>query len=184
MNAPDFQGEPMKKKPISAHKVQGTYRADRHAQRSLQFASGAVCPKFLSNAAKAEWRRVAPMLEQAGLLQESDTMTLAAYCSNYSGWREAMAAVKKEGMVILVESQTRTGRTSKPIRNPAVALMHQYEKAMLTSAAKFGLDPYSRSSIDMPEEPDDADDRRRNPDEPFDFDLSQLSDDPELDYLK
>jgi hypothetical protein len=36
----------------------------------------------------------------------------------------------------------------------------------------------------MPEEPDDADDRRRNPDEPFDFDLSQLSDDPELDYLK
>ena len=124
------------------------------------------------------------MLEQAGLLQEFDTMTLAAYCSNYSGWREAMAAVKKEEMVILVESQTRTGRTSKPIRNPAVALMHQYEKAMLTGAAKFGLDPYSRSRIDMPEEPDDADDRRRNPDEPFDFDLSQLSDDPELDYLK
>src|ERR1035438_7877693 len=53
-----------------------------------------------------------------------------------------------------------------------------------TSAAKFGLDPYSRSRIDMPEEPDDADARRKNPDEPFDFDLSQLSDDPELDYLK
>jgi hypothetical protein len=63
MNAPDFQGEPMKKKPISAHKVQGTYRADRHAQRSLQFASGAVCPKFLSNGSKG---RMATCCTHAG----------------------------------------------------------------------------------------------------------------------
>ena len=107
-------------------------------------------------------------------------MTLAAYCTNYAGWREAMDTVKKQGMVILVESQTRTGRTSKPIRNPAVALMHSFEKAMLASAAKFGLDPYSRSRIDVPAEPDDpnslASMSRRNPDDDTsDGDLSDYS---------
>jgi P27 family predicted phage terminase small subunit len=177
----------MKKKPISAHIVQGTYRSDRHAQRSLQFAPGALCPKFLTKTARAEWNRVAPMLEQAGLLQESDTMTLAAYCTNYAGWREAMDTVKKQGMVITVNSLTRTGSTSKPIRNPAVALMHSFEKAMLASAAKFGLDPHSRSRIEMPAEQNDADDHRRSrrsADDPFDFDLSDLSSDPELAYLE
>jgi P27 family predicted phage terminase small subunit len=169
----------MKKKPISEHKKQGTYRADRHAQRSHQFAPGASCPKFLTKTAKAEWNRVAPMLEQAGLLHEPDTMTLASYCINYAGWREAMAAVKKDGMVIMVESQTRTGRTSKPIRNPAVALMHSFEKAMLASAAKFGLDPYSRSRIDVPIEPEDPESlasmSRRSSNDPFDSDISDYA---------
>jgi P27 family predicted phage terminase small subunit len=152
MNAPVPKDEPMKRKRIAEHVLQGTFRADKHTKSSPQFAPGALCPKFLTKTARAEWNRVAPMLEEAGLLQSSDTMTLAAYCINYAGWREAMATVKKDGMVITVESQTRTGRTSKPIRNPAVALMHAFEKAMLASAAKFGLDPYSRSRIEVPED--------------------------------
>lgn len=66
-----------------------------------------------------------------------------------------MALINRDGMVIEVESTTRTGKTVKPIRNPAVALMHQFEKAMLTSAAKFGLDPHSPSRIEIPQEAED-----------------------------
>jgi P27 family predicted phage terminase small subunit len=146
----------MRRKTAAEKELIGTHRPDRD-KKTPQFAPGALCPKFLSKTARAEWNRVAPMLEDTGLLQASDTMTLAAYCSNYASWREAMDTVKKQGMVIEVVSTTRTGRTVKPVRNPAVALMHAFEKAMLASAAKFGLDPHSRSRLDVIQDDDDDD---------------------------
>jgi P27 family predicted phage terminase small subunit len=167
-----------RRKSIEDHKLSGTYRADRHDRKSPQFAPGATAPKYLSKVAKAEWRRIAPLLKEAGILQAVDTTILAAYCVNYSGWLEAMALIKEKGMVILVESQTRTGRTSKPAANPGVALMHAYEKAMLASAAKLGLNPSDRSRVQVPHDPAE---RSSNNNDPLntdidDFEMPEVSD--------
>ncbi len=138
-----------RRKSVEHHKVMGTYRADRH-RPALAFPKGASCPSWLTNQAKREWRRVAPLLEAQNILQKSDTMILAAYCEAFANWRDAVKHVEAEGAIIQYESTTRTGRTSKPIRNPWVQLALDYQKAMLTAASKFGLDPLARSRWDAP----------------------------------
>lgn len=72
---------------------------------------------------------------------ETDVATLAMYCTAYAGYRECADLVQEQGQIIVVESQTRTGKTSKPIRNPAVTLMLDYQRAMLAAAGKFGFSP-------------------------------------------
>jgi phage terminase small subunit len=56
--------------------------------------------------------------------------------------------IAKQGQIVQVESTTRTGRTMKPIRNPAVTMMLDYQRAMLAAAAKFGFSPYDRERIE------------------------------------
>jgi len=139
----------MKRKSIAAHVRQGTYRADRHRKTRLQFPSGtATAPRYLSKIARQEWNRVAPLLLEQGLLAETDTGSLAAYCTAFAGFRECAALIAEQGQIVNVESTTRTGRTVKPIRNPAVTLMLDYQRAMLAAAARFGFSPYDRERIE------------------------------------
>src|SRR5258708_2837634 len=114
---PSKETQMSRRKSAEHHKVMGTYRAARH-RPALAFPKGASCPSWLTNQAKREWRRVAPLLEAQNILQKSDTMILAAYCEAFANWRDAVKHVEAEGAIIQYESTTRTGRTSKPIRNP------------------------------------------------------------------
>ena len=138
-----------KRKSTGFHRLAGSFRGDRHGNGGLQFppATGTP-PRWLSKIAKAEWKRVAPFLLEQGLLTETDTSVLAVYCNAFAGYLECSKKVEQEGHTVLVESQTRTGRTSKPIRNPAVTLMLDYQRAMLSAASKFGFSPYDRERIE------------------------------------
>jgi P27 family predicted phage terminase small subunit len=139
----------MKRKAIAAHRAQGTYRGDRHAKSRIQYPPASIsAPRYLGKIARTEWTRLAPLLLERGLLAETDTGTLAAYCQAFQGFRECAALIAKQGQIVQVESATRTGRTTKPIRNPAVTMMLDYQRAMLAAAAKFGFSPYDRERIE------------------------------------
>lgn len=146
-----------KRKSSQYHQLAGSFRPDRHTRGGLQFplATG-TSPRWLSKVAKAEWRRVAPLLLEAGMLLETDTAILGSYCTAYAGFLECKALVEKQGQIVMVESTTRTGNTSKPIRNPAVTLMLDYQRAMLAAAAKLGFSPFDRERIEGSESPDDG----------------------------
>jgi P27 family predicted phage terminase small subunit len=138
-----------RRKTTGFHQLAGSFRADRHTKSGLQFppATG-TAPRWLNKAAKAEWKRIAPFLLEQGLLTETDISVLAVYCNAFAGYLECAKKVELEGHTVLVESQTRTGHTSKPIRNPAVTLMLDYQRAMLSAASKFGFSPYDRERIE------------------------------------
>jgi P27 family predicted phage terminase small subunit len=138
----------------------GTYRSDRD-KNTPQFAPGAVCPKYLSKEAKAEWRRVAPLLEGAGILQAIDQTLLASYCSLYGFLREAEADIQQNGLVIFVSSQTRTGSTTKPIQNPSVRTAIQLQRALVATGTKLGMTPLDRSRVEVPPAPDEDDPLQR-----------------------
>lgn|GEM_PF-2599374 len=145
----------MRRKSVSEHKLSGTYRPDRHDRKTPAFTPGATCPRYLSKVAKDEWNRVAPLLEEQGILVNIDQSLLASYCQTFAHWRASEDDIAKNGLVILVESQTRTGRTSKPVQNPAVRNSLQFLKAMTTIAVKFGINPLDRPRIELPpEEPE------------------------------
>lgn len=146
-----------KRKSSRFHDLAGSFRSDRHAKGGLQFplATGTT-PRWLSKVAKAEWKRVAPFLLEQGLLTETDISVLAVYCNAFAGYLECRALVEEQGQIVIVESQTRTGRTSKPVRNPAVTLMLDYQRAMLAAASKFGFSPYDRERIEGSIDADDG----------------------------
>ncbi len=146
-----------KRKPASFHQLAGSFRADRHTKSGLQLppATGTP-PRWLSKVAKQEWKRVAPFLVEQGLLTETDISVLAVYCNAFAGYLECRALVEEQGQIITVESQTRTGKTAKPIRNPAVTLMLDYQRALLAAASKFGFSPFDRERIAGSESPDDG----------------------------
>lgn len=55
------------------------------------------CPNYLLPEARKEWRRLAPILMNLGLLTAADAVPFAGYCQAYARWREAedLALFKK-----------------------------------------------------------------------------------------
>lgn len=144
-----------RRKPVSNLVMSGGYRADRHANRhELTFRHGAKCPSWLDAEAKKEWKRIAPELEAQGILTSVSAQILASYCSSFAHWKQSEAEIQKNGLVISIQSTTRTGQTIKPVPNPAVKNYLTVKRLMLESAAKFGLDPLSSQRVDaVPQQP-------------------------------
>src|ERR1700730_12811828 len=75
--------------------------------------------------ARAEWTRITKAFAASGRLCELDHGLLALYCSAYSRWKRAEAALLTEGDVILVEVRDTHGNVthSKPVVNPLTKVL-------------------------------------------------------------
>jgi len=172
----------MRRKSASEKKLMGTYRPDRD-RSSVRFATAngvaIKAPPFVrkNKTANAEWKNVIPHLLSEGILKQTDLGLLANYCTLYARWRAAAEDVEKNGQIVTVTSTTRTGKTEKPIANPAVRNEILYSAALARVGTKFGLNPLDRPRVEAPEADDET-----GPD-PFQRFLDEGNDDPELDYI-
>jgi len=91
-------------------------------------------PSYLSKDAKAEWRKVAPVLVERGVLTVADMAALANYC---------IAA----GMMVRLDRQLQIDGDVLPNgkRNPASTALMQAMQQMLRAAGELGLTPAARS---------------------------------------
>lgn len=103
-------------------------------------ALGGYCPRWLSAAARAEWRRVSGELQACGLLTVVDRAALEAYCQLYARWREAEAVVKREGLTFVAPSGFVMQRPEVGIAAASLKLMRGY-------MTEFGMTPSSRSRV-------------------------------------
>ena len=100
------------------------------------------CPAYLSAAAKAEWKRVAPSLEAQGLLTDFDLAPLAAYCELYARWKKSLREIEKHGEIIVnVKGIMQT--------SPWVLIARSSEKEMRIYAGLFGMSPADRSKVNV-----------------------------------
>ena len=101
-----------------------------------------TCPEWLSPQAKAEWKRVAPELEQMGVVTSLDRAALAGYCSNYAAWVEATTFIQQNGEHYV---------TSKGMlrRWPQADTAKQAEQAMRGFASEIGLTPTARARLSV-----------------------------------
>lgn len=91
-------------------------------------------PAWLSKDAKAEWRRVAPILvDERKVLTEADLGTLESYCIATGTVREAHRTLNRDGLMI-------AGK-----RHPAFGVMNAAQTTARLCAAELGLTPVSRS---------------------------------------
>ena len=95
-------------------------------------------PGWLSKAAKAEWRRVAPIIvTDRKTLTMADMAAFANYCCAVGQASDAQAIIKREGMI----AEGRSG----PRKHPAVSILNDALTQARLYAAELGLTPVSRS---------------------------------------
>lgn len=98
------------------------------------------CPSWLEEEAKKEWKRMAKVLEQMGLLTEMDMAAFAGYCQAYARWKEAEEFLTQHGSMV----RTPNGYLQQV---PQVSIAQTNMKIMLKFCEQFGLTPSARSRI-------------------------------------
>lgn len=106
-------------------------------------------PPGLDRKAAAEWRRIVPELERAGVLAEVDRGALTAYVTSWSLMMTAYETVKKEGLF----RETKDGVS----RHPSWIVYKEANRTMLASARELYLTPTARLRIPVPRGAKDAD---------------------------
>lgn len=101
------------------------------------------CPAELSDPAKREWDRMVGELAKLRLLTHLDRAALAAYCSAYALWAEAIEAIQKYGAMV-------KSPNGYPIQSPYVAIANRQAEIMLRISSEFGFTPASRGRIATP----------------------------------
>lgn len=99
-----------------------------------------TCPAHLSPTAKTEWKRMARMLNETGLLTQIDRTVLATYCQAYGRW---------------VEAERRLAETPALLKTPAgyvqvspwITIANKQVELMTRLMAELGLSPSSRSRL-------------------------------------
>ena len=100
------------------------------------------CPPELSEQARAEWDRVAPLLIDRGQVTVVDRAVLAGYCTKYAQWQELEAESAGQPFVLERKSGSLMANPIHGIANRALALM-------LKAAAEIGLTPSSRTRVSV-----------------------------------
>lgn len=94
-------------------------------------------PKWLSADAKAEWKRVFPILLDRRILTVADLGSLENYCIAIGAVRAMERKIQTEGHVYTTETGLK--------RHPAVAIQADNMNRARLLAAELGLTPVSRS---------------------------------------
>lgn len=89
-------------------------------------------PATLGTVGKNEWRRVAPALAHAGLLNEESKALLVQFCGAVEAAAECAAILKKQGRILKVKD-------GPPKAHPAVRQEIQYVNMALRLAESLGI---------------------------------------------
>lgn len=100
-----------------------------------------TCPDWLSQAAKTEWRRIAPVLVKAGIVTAADRAALAVYCQQYARVASAERLVEEQGPIVKSPS-------GYPIQNPNLAIANKAATLLIKYAAELGITPSSRTRVE------------------------------------
>ena len=132
---------PRVKKPTELKKLQGTFRPDRDQETGVNLPDNMpYCPSFLSDTARAEWRRIAGQLHKAGILKSVDRAALAAFVDAYGRFADLTEELRHEPLTFT----TKTGYMSP---NPKVKMATTAKSDMLKWAAQLGLTPSARGRL-------------------------------------
>jgi len=97
-------------------------------------------PPWLDKVAREEWKRLAPLLADNGLLTVLDADALAMYCRAFASWREATDKIAVEGSVL-------TSRNGYPVVSAWINVAAKNMITMRSLMTEFGLTPSARARV-------------------------------------
>jgi P27 family predicted phage terminase small subunit len=106
-------------------------------------------PKWLTGAARKEWRAIVQELTRTGVLARVEYATLTGYCIAWAQVQEAQKEVERIGLVISVEVQDKDGsfHVTGTRKNPACTVLDCALKQLRAFSSELGLSPSSRSKV-------------------------------------
>lgn len=123
----------------------------REPQKDRRIRKGApVRPAELTGEAAAEWDRLVPDLDAAGLLAVADRGILTAYCLAWADMLAARVEISRVGRWVMVAQQTSRGESLgvKPVEHPACKLLADASRRVEKFGAALGLTPAARSRLE------------------------------------
>lgn len=108
-------------------------------------------PAWMPANAKAEWRRVMPILTERRILTDADLGSLENYCLAIGQVRDCQKAITRARKMFVQSDR------SAPRPHPGFRLMHEAMRQARQLAAELGLTPVSRSRPAIAEHDDDDD---------------------------
>lgn len=133
-----------KPKPIAVKKLAGNpgHRPlNRHAPQFTPLTQ-ADPPAWLDALGKEMWQWLTPYLIEKRVIAAIDLHNVEAFCYAYSQWRSAEVDIRANGLVL----DTPRGKQ----KNPAVSIANDAVRLMTIFGSNLGLDPTSRSRIQVP----------------------------------
>jgi P27 family predicted phage terminase small subunit len=131
------------------HALVGTTAYQSKAKTKSKLSAGQPkMPTHLSRAAKAEWRRLVPLLLERGSLTSCDSSMLSIYCETHGRWLAAKADVEANGLTITVSVLDKHGAAVTTRRtNPALRTLENCERSLRAFLREFGMTPATRERI-------------------------------------
>ena len=111
-----------------------------------QIESGAICPDWLCDRGQKEWNRLAPVLENCGILTLADQNTLAAYCDAFANY--VRATKKIQSLDDFIERGPHGSKIA-----PIISAQRNYADLMLKWGSKLGLSASDRTGIKITNKP-------------------------------
>jgi P27 family predicted phage terminase small subunit len=111
-------------------------------------------PKKLSDEAKADWRRLARLFLERGIIRPEDQDQLANLCEAIATLREARSALAD--MPVKQRLMLKVGQGFQA--NPLLYIIRDQVRMINRIGAEFGLSPAARTRLTFDEQASDADD--------------------------
>jgi P27 family predicted phage terminase small subunit len=137
-----------KPKPTALKLIEGNPgKRAINAQEPVPPASLPDCPPHLTTEARAEWERLAEILNGIGLLTQVDRAAMAGYCQCWGRWVEAEQKLAETPPIL----RTPSGYIQQ---SPWLSIANRQLELMARYMTELGLTPASRSRLVVPmEEP-------------------------------
>jgi P27 family predicted phage terminase small subunit len=97
-------------------------------------------PDHLDEAARAEWKRLVPMLREMRVLTEADYLALANLCVQYSTLVSAQKQLNKSGLLLKTPNNF-------VVTSPLIGIVARATKVVNDLCREFGLTPSARSRV-------------------------------------
>lgn len=137
--------------PDTRKKLSGSFRADRATRRSHGdgLASAPPAPEHLTERARTEWDRLAPLIWEQQTLTASDLRGLELLCETLGTAQQAQETIATAGLTI-------AGDGGRIRAHPAIKILEAARSQATRLLIEYGLTPRARSHVEpaMPATPD------------------------------
>ena len=144
-----------KPQPSALKRLRGNPGKRRLNEREPKPQSGLPrVPSWLRPEVRKHWKKIAPMLDDIGVMTVIDGIALALLCEALGDYIRARGIVERvadEGQPFLT-----TTDKGNVIQHPAVGVMNKAWERVLKMLREFGMTPSSRSGLETGK-PDDVD---------------------------
>ena len=130
-----------KPKPTSLKVIEGNLgKRPINGREPKLPSSRPSCPAHLSATAKTEWKRLATLLTDVGILTQIDRTVLATYCQAYGRWVEAERKLAVTAPLL----KTPAGYVQV---SPWITISNKQVELMTRLMAELGLSPSARARL-------------------------------------